>query len=110
MDTAVTAWLQAELGKTTDLTDLATRYTRLGTARAVALEVLRERLAALRSQPSTVNVSSVVAVSYTENIKAYERQIAALEAGEPPAPDDPDDGTGISSDLNVLYLVERPRR
>ncbi len=105
----VTAWLKGELGTTTDLADLETRYTRLGTARAVALEVLRERLAALRAQPSTVNVSGVVSVTFSENIKAYERQIAALENGEPPAPDDPTDGSS-SGNLGILRLVERPRR
>ncbi|WP_245877092.1 hypothetical protein [Streptomyces glaucescens] len=108
MDVAVTAWLKGELGPTTDLTDLETRYTRLGTARAVALEVLRERLAALRAQPSTINVSGAVAVGFVENIKAYERQIAALENGEPPAPDDPTDGS--AGTLGVLRLRERPRR
>lgn len=104
----VTAWLKGELGPDTDLADLETRYQRLGTARAVALEVLRERLAALRAQPSTVNVSGVVAVGYTENIKAYERQIAALENGEPPAPDDPADGS--TSSLGMITLHARPRR
>lgn len=108
MEDAVQAWLLAELGTTTDLTDLEARYTRLGTARAVALEVLRERLAALRAQPSTVNLSGAVAVSFTENIKAYERQIAALEAGENPAPDDPADGT--TGTLGLLTLHARPRR
>jgi hypothetical protein len=108
VDTAVQAWLLAELGTATDLTDLQARYTRLDTARAVALEVLRERLAALRAQPSTVNVTGVVSVGYAENIKAYERQIAALENGEPPAPDDPVDGS--SSTLGMLRLIERPRR
>lgn len=107
----VTAWLRGELGADADLADLEARYTRLGTSRAVALEVLRERLAALRSQPSTVSVSGVVSVAFTENIKAYERQIAALENGEPPAPDDPTDpGTGDSNTLGMFRLVERPRR
>ncbi|MET8746294.1 hypothetical protein ACFU98_29470 [Streptomyces sp. NPDC057575] len=110
MDAAVRAWLIAQLGTDTDQADLDARYTRLGTARAVALEILRERLAALRAQPSTVNVSSVVAVSYTENIKAYERQITSLEAGEPPAPDDPTDPDSTGDGLGVMYLVERPRR
>jgi hypothetical protein len=109
VDADVKAWLLAELGTATDLVDLETRYTRLGTARAVALEVLRERLAALRAQPSTVNVSGVVGVGFTENIRAYERQIAALEAGEPPAPDDPDDGS-IGGGLGIILLRERPRR
>ncbi|MGW3401192.1 hypothetical protein [Streptomyces zhihengii] len=111
MDAATRAWLIAQLGTTTDLTDLDTRYTRLGSSRAVALEVLRERLAALLAQPSTINVSGVVSISYSEIIKALERQITALENGEPPAPDDPaDDNTDSSSDFGIIRLVERPRR
>lgn len=108
---AVTAWLKGELGSTADLVDLEARYTRLGSARAVALEVLRERLADLRAQPASVNVSGVVAVNFGENIKSLERQIAALEDGQPPAPDDPTDPDGSSlGGLGMLYLVERPRR
>lgn len=108
MDTAVKAWLIAQLGTDTDLTDLAARYTRLGTARAVAIEILRERLAAMRAQPSGITVVSVVAINTTANIAAYERQIAALEAGQPPAPDDPQ-GSDPNT-LGVLFLRERPRR
>ncbi|MGW7630580.1 hypothetical protein ACWGKO_16820 [Streptomyces griseoincarnatus] len=107
---AVTAWLKGELGPTVDLADLEVRYTRLGTARAVALEVLRERLAGLRAQPSSVNVSGVVSVTFAENIKAYERQIAALENGEPPAPDDPDNGDGGPNGIGLITLHARPRR
>ncbi|MER6092446.1 hypothetical protein [Streptomyces bluensis] len=110
MNTDVQAWLQSQLGTPLDLTDLTTRYARLGTARRVALEVLNERLANLRAQVTTVNVSGVVSVSFTENIKAYERQIAALEAGGSPAPDEvpgSDDGTVL---LGTFQLVERPRR
>lgn len=108
MDANVLAWLKGELGPDANTSDLDTRYARLGTARAVALEILRERLAALRAQPSTVTVTSVVGVSYVENIKAYERQIAALENGQPPAPDDPP-GTS-TTDISVMYLQERTRR
>ena len=113
MDAAVQAWLLEQLGRETDVADLEQRLARLGSARAVALGVLRERLADLRSSPATVNVSSVVSVSFTENIKAYERQIALLEAGEPPAPDDPDlDGDGFpdTNGLEYIQLVERHRR
>lgn len=111
LDTNVQAWLLAQLGETTNVTDLETRYARLGSARAVALEVLRGRLAALIQQPASVNVSGAVAVTFAENIKALERQIALLASGEPPAPDDPagtgDDGTVL---LGTFRLVERPRR
>lgn len=111
MDTAVRAWLLAELGAATDAADLETRYARLGTGRAVAIEVIRGRLADLRSQPSTVSVSSVVSVSIAENIKAYERQLAALIAGEDPAPDDPPaTGDGDITLLGTIQLVARPRR
>jgi hypothetical protein len=111
MDTAVRAWLLAQLGTTTPVADLETRYTRLSTARAVALEVLYERKAALLQQPASVNVSTVVAVTFTENIKALERQIALLEAGQPPAPDDPAGSAGTGdSIIGVARLIERPRR
>ncbi|MFF7527360.1 hypothetical protein [Streptomyces pseudovenezuelae] len=111
MDAATQAWLISQLGTATDLTDLGARYTRLGTARAVALEVLNQRLADLRAQVATVNVSSVVSVSIAENIKAYERQIASLVAGGSPAPDEPD--TSVDDDavlLGTFQLVERRRR
>ena len=111
MDTATQAWLISQLGTATDLTDLSARYTRLGTARPVALEILNQRLADLRSQVATVSVSSVVSVSIAENIKAYERQIASLEAGGSPAPDEP--GTSTDDDtvlLGSFRLVERRRR
>lgn len=112
MDAAVKAWLLAQLGETTSTTDLETRYARLGTARAVALEVLRGRLAAFLQQPATVNVSSVVGVGFAENIKALERQITSLEAGIPAAPDDPTTPGGDTADttLGVFFLRERPRR
>ena len=111
MDAAVQAWLLGQLGKSSDLTDLQTRYTRLGTARAVALEVLYERKAALiNDQPASVTVSSVVGVVYTENIKAIERQIALLQDGNPPAPDDPTPDGGQDDTLGILYLRERARR
>ncbi|MGW1468558.1 hypothetical protein ACWCPT_29955 [Streptomyces sp. NPDC002308] len=110
MDTAVRAWLLAELGKTTDLVDLQQRYIRLQSGRAVAIEVVRERLAELRGQPSTVSVSGVVSVSYAETIKAYERQLALLVAGEPAAPDDPADNSAQDNGFGIIQLVERPRR
>ncbi|MFI6653303.1 hypothetical protein ACIBI8_37645 [Streptomyces sp. NPDC050529] len=111
MDAAVQAWLISQLGTDTDVTDLEVRYTRLGTARAVAIEVVRERLAGLLASPGSVSVSGVVSVNFSANIAAYERQLTALESGEPPAPDDPDDPDDESSDgFGLVYLVERPRR
>ncbi|MFF3547051.1 hypothetical protein ACFYXD_35100 [Streptomyces platensis] len=114
MDVATRSWLYAQLGTATDLADLETRYTRLGRARAVAIEVLTQRKADLIAQPASVNVSSVVGVTYTENIKALERQILALEAEDaPPAPDEPAEDTSdndTESGWSIVRLVERPRR
>ena len=111
MDAATQAWLISQLGTSTDLTDLNARYTRLGTARAVAIEVINLRLADLRAQVATVGVSGVVNVSYAENIKAYERQLAALEAGGSPAPDETTPRTGDDTVfLGSFQLVERRRR
>ena len=112
MDAAVQAWLLSKLGTATNIADITARYVRLGTARAVAIEVLNERLADLRTQAATVGVSGVVNVSFTENIKALEREIALLESGKPPAPDEPPD-TGdenAAGRLDVIQLVARPRR
>ncbi|MFF1916234.1 hypothetical protein ACFVYE_32525 [Streptomyces sp. NPDC058239] len=93
------------------MADLELRYTRLGTARAVALEVVRERLSELLSSPGSVSVPGVVSINVAANIAAYERQITTLEAGEPPAPDDPaDPDADDDGDFGIIQLVERPRR
>jgi len=108
LDTPVRASPLAQPRTPPPIAHLEPPLTRLGTARAVALEILRERLAALRAQPASINVTGAVALNTAENIKAYERQIASLENGEPPAPDDPTDGS--TSSLGLLRLRERPRR
>jgi len=107
---SVQAWLISKLGTDTSLGDLDARYTRLGTARAVALEVLNERLANLRSQVATVGLSGVVNVSYAENIKAYEREIALLESGDLVGPDEPSNPDNEEAAIGWVQLVARPRR
>lgn len=109
MDTAIRAWLLAQLGATTDITDLEERYARLGSARAVAIEVLNGRLADLLAQPTTLNVSGVVGLGFGENIKALERKIAALQNGDIPAPDDPDGSDG-GNGIGWIVLQPRARR
>ncbi|MDQ8706834.1 hypothetical protein RCO28_30835 [Streptomyces sp. LHD-70] len=72
------AYLRSELGPT-DPADLDPRYQRLGSLQAVATEVLRERKAALVSDPLSVTVQGVATVNNAENVRALERQITALE-------------------------------
>ncbi|MER5302120.1 hypothetical protein ABT039_22055 [Streptomyces lasiicapitis] len=107
MDDASRRWLLATLGPATDITDLEQRYARLHSLRAVALEVLRERRAALLAQPLRVTLSGVVSVDSSGNVAALERQITELEDPATPIPDETAPGRDPSG---VLYLRERPRR
>lgn len=72
------AYLRSQLGEA-DRADLDTRYQRLDSLQAVAIEVLRERKAALVSDPLAVTVQGVATVNNAENVKAIERQIAEIE-------------------------------
>ncbi|WP_192342147.1 hypothetical protein [Streptomyces sp. VITNK9] len=71
------AYLRSELGEA-DRDDLDRRHQRLGSLQAVALEVLRERRAALVADPLAVTVQGVATVNSAENVRAIERQIAIL--------------------------------
>ncbi|MFD0572487.1 hypothetical protein ACFQ0T_28950 [Kitasatospora gansuensis] len=78
MDPAALAWLRAQLGPSTDTDDLTARHTRLGTVRAVALEVLAERRAALLADPLRLVVDGVVTMDRSANLTGLERQLAEL--------------------------------
>ncbi|WP_073947626.1 hypothetical protein [Streptomyces kebangsaanensis] len=93
MDSAVLAWLLAQLGPATDQSDLETRYTRLGSAKAVALEVLSERRAALLAEPLQLTVSGVATLDQSNNLTGLERQIAFVQ--DATAPDEPDGGDAL---------------
>ena len=114
MDTATRSWLLSQLGRSTDIVDLDARYTRLASARAVALEILHERRAVLIfDQPATIGVSGVINAGYAENIKAIERTIAILESGQPLAPDEtaPEPDVDDTPDgVGFIQLVPRRRR
>lgn len=86
MDSSALAWLLAQLGPSTDQADLAARYVRLRSARAVALEVLAERRAQLLADPLRLTVDGVVTMDNTGNLTGLERHITAVQHGQ--APDD----------------------
>ncbi|MFE2578894.1 hypothetical protein [Streptomyces sp. NPDC059378] len=90
MDSAALAWLLAQLGPDTDQNDLQARYTRLGTARAVALEMLYERRAKLLAEPLQLTVNGVATLDQSNNLTGLERQIAFVQ--DATAPDDPTGG------------------
>ncbi|MFF3468770.1 hypothetical protein [Streptomyces sp. NPDC002619] len=100
MDPAVLAWLLAQLGPSTDQADLQTRYTRLGSARAVALEVLSERRAKLLQ----LTVNGVATLDQSNNLTGLERQIASVEAATVP------DDTAGGDTLVIAPLQPAHRR
>ncbi|MEU3620460.1 hypothetical protein ABZ725_50640 [Streptomyces sp. NPDC006872] len=103
MDPAVLAWLLAQLGPDTDQTDLQTRYARLGSARAVALEVLNERRAKLLSEPLQLTVNGVATLDQSNNLTGLERQIASVE--DATGPDEPN-----GADTLVIAPLHSARR
>ncbi|MFE4869481.1 hypothetical protein [Streptomyces sp. NPDC056682] len=87
MNSDVLRWLQAQLGPDTDPNDLTARYERLHSAKAVALELLHERMAALVAEPLKVTVNGVATIDNSANVAALERRAAQLI--DETAPDDP---------------------
>ena len=102
MDPAVLAWLLAQLGTTTDPADLAARYDRLGTAKAVALEVLSERRAKLLAEPMHLVVNGVVTLDTSNNLTGLERQITSIQTAT--APDEAAAAADGTPDLVVAPL------
>ncbi|KDN85592.1 hypothetical protein [Kitasatospora cheerisanensis] len=109
MDPAALAWLHAQLGPATSTDDLTDRYRRLGTARAVAVEVLNERRAALLADPLRLVVDGVVTMDRTANLTGLERQLAALHDMQ--GPDETTNGevADTSTDLATTVLVPSHR-
>ncbi|MFJ4684725.1 hypothetical protein [Streptomyces sp. NPDC088789] len=108
MDLILLAWLRAELGTTTDEQDLASRYARLGRARAVAAEVLAERRAKLLAEPLRMTVDGVVTIDQSNNLAGLERQMAGL--AEATAPDDPAVGEAGTELVTAPLLAVRRTR
>lgn len=106
MDTEVLRWLLAQLGPDTNPVDLAQRYERLGSARAVVQEVLHERISALLAEPLRVTVNGVATIDQTGNLAAFERRLALVTSQS--APDDVPEG---ANDLLMgIPLLPRRRR
>lgn len=106
MNSGTLRWLISQLGPDTDPADLAQRYDRLGSARAVAGEVLHERIAALLSEPLRVTVNGVATIDQSANVAALERRLNQLDGQT--APDDP--VQRMPETLAAVPLISRPRR
>ena len=91
-------WAKTQLGLSDDQrTDIGQRFARLGSLRAVALDVLGERRAAMLANPgfSSVTVPGAISVSQSlrDQVAAIERWMNELRSGpdDPSAPIGPDD-------------------
>lgn len=73
------AYLRSEIGTAVDEDDVQDRYDRLGSVRAVAAEVVRQRLADLLTGPGSFAVSGVYSESNDAVIRALQATSARLE-------------------------------
>ncbi|MEV6678608.1 hypothetical protein AB0N09_17365 [Streptomyces erythrochromogenes] len=106
MNSEVLRWLMAQLGPDTDPADLEQRYERLHSARAVAQEVLQERIAALLAEPLRVSINGIATIDQTSNVAALERRLAQV-AGQA-GPDDAEEVALVA--VTSFPLVARARR
>lgn len=79
LDAAVLAEVRSWVGSSPSDEDLALRHERLGSAHAVALEVLRGRQAEFLASPATFSVDGDYGQGTAVNITELRRQIAQLE-------------------------------
>ncbi|MFE2149082.1 hypothetical protein ACFXAO_03475 [Streptomyces lavendulae] len=106
MTSEVLRWLMAQLGPDSDPADLEQRYERLHSARAVAQEVLQERIAALLAEPLRVSINGIATIDQTSNLAAFERRLAQVTTQSAP-----DDVLEEADDLlRGIPLVPRRRR
>lgn len=100
--TALTArqllWLHDELGTPPTDEQLQADFDSRGTVRGVAIAEWSRRRTAMIQAPTSTTLVGVAAVSYSENLKAIERRLAALSRMDEDPSDDPvppgEDGKG----------------
>jgi hypothetical protein len=78
-DAATLAEIRAWVGSSPDNADLELRLERLVTAPAVALEVLRGRLADMISEPAKFTVDGDASWDYSANLKLLGDRVNQLE-------------------------------
>lgn len=75
-----TAYVRGELGDDADLVDIEARLARTGQLNLAVIEVVRERLANLRSSPTILQVPGLSA-NNVANLRSLDEQLQRL-AGE----------------------------
>lgn len=79
LEEATEAEIRTWVGTAAETSDLAARYERLRSVHAVALEVLRLRLADVLANPATFSIDGDYSQSWGENIRTLRSQVAQLE-------------------------------
>jgi len=80
LDPGVLAGIRAHVGTSPDDSDLEGRWDRHGSVEAVALEVLRGRLADMLAHPADLSVEGDYAERWAKNIDVLSKQVGALAA------------------------------
>lgn len=101
-------WLRDQLGDQPADAELQTRYDDRGSVRDVALSVLSSRRRALLESSLQVTATGVASVNNTENVKALERDIAALSKLDDDPTDGPDELPGV--ERFSRFALTRSRR
>ena len=104
MDATERAWLRSWLGAEPDDEDLDARYARLEDAQAVALEVVRERRAALLATPSSFTVTGVYSESNSGRADELKNLLADLLRDPGPS------AAAVQGGSSVLVVVPAVRR
>lgn len=106
------AWLRDELGDQPDDAALQERYERLGSVRDVAIAVWRRRRTDFIASPLSTQLAGVAGVNASENVRAIDRRIAALELLDDDPTDSPGEDTdGGSADDRIEFVqMTRSRR
>ncbi len=74
------AYLRSELGTEIDEGNLEDRHDRLGSVTAVALEVIRERLATVLANPTSFTIPGVYSETRNDaTVKALQDQVTRLK-------------------------------
>lgn len=104
-------WLRDQVGDEPADAELQTRYDdRGGSLRDTALSVLASRRRELLESSLKVTATGVASVDNTENVKALERDIAALSKLDDDPTDGPDELPGAPERFSTFGLVRSRRR
>lgn len=102
-------WLRDQLGDEPSDADLQDRYAARGSVRDVALSVLSSRRRELLESSLKVAASGIASVDNTENVKALERDLAALSRLDDDPTDEPGELPGVDR-FEAVQLTRSRRR